>query len=264
VTGLDGNGNVTLMQLSTDGGKTFAPTTYRAENVSGTTLPPQSATNFDLGNGLTFTFHPAQTGQLAATVGDAFSFIATASSANGGTGVNLLQLNNGSTGTIGMGQLVQDGDTSATLGAANMQVTLGFGERGTNGGLTTGTSRFTTATSQSAISANGELIDATVGAGLDVTTQADAQSAIGIIDTAINAVSGTRAQLGALQNRLTHTMNNLMVESENLNAAQSRIMDVDVAGETVNMTKDQILTQAGVSVLAQANQQPQMVLKLLQ
>jgi flagellin len=264
VTGIDGNGNVAQIQLSTDGGKTYSPMTYRAENVTGTTLPPQSVTSFDLGNGLTFTVHPAQAGQLAATVGDAFSFIATASSANGGTGVNLLQLNNGATGTIGMGQLVQDGDTSAMLGTANMQVTLGFGKRGTSGGLTNGTSRFTTATSQSALFANGELIDATVGAGLDVTTQADSESAIGLIDTAINTVSATRAQLGALQNRLAHTMNNLMVESENLNAAQSRIMDVDVAGETVTMTKDQILSQAGVSVLAQANQQPQMVLKLLQ
>ena len=99
---------------------------------------------------------------------------------------------------------------------------------------------------------------------LDVTTQANAQSAISTIDAAINTVSLARAQMGAIQNRLQHTINNLSVGSENLNAAQSRIQDVDVAAETVNMTKDQILEQAGISVLSQANQQPQMVLKLLQ
>ncbi|NLJ30581.1 MAG: flagellin protein, partial [Clostridiales bacterium] len=84
------------------------------------------------------------------------------------------------------------------------------------------------------------------------------------IDNAINQVSGTRADLGALQNRLEHTVNNLGVTSENLTSAESRIRDVDMAKEMMEMTKNNILSQAAQSMLAQANTQPQNVLKLLQ
>ena len=83
------------------------------------------------------------------------------------------------------------------------------------------------------------------------------------IDTAINAVSTARANFGAVQNRLDHTLNNLTNYEENLSASQSQIKDVDMASEMVNFTKLQILQQAGTSMLAQANQQPQSVLKLL-
>jgi len=83
-----------------------------------------------------------------------------------------------------------------------------------------------------------------------------------IADT-INDVSKMRANLGAAQNRLDHTIENINVTSENLSASESRIRDADVANETAEMTKAQILMQAGVSVLAQANQMPQMTLKLL-
>ncbi|MEG2916137.1 MAG: flagellin, partial [Oscillospiraceae bacterium] len=88
--------------------------------------------------------------------------------------------------------------------------------------------------------------------------------AIGIIDDAINSVSGTRADLGALQNRLEHTVNNLSTTSENLTAAESRIRDVDMAKEMMDFTKNNILSQAAQAMLAQANQQPQGVLQLLQ
>ena len=72
-----------------------------------------------------------------------------------------------------------------------------------------------------------------------------------------------RGGLGAVQNRLQSTINNLQVAVENTSAANSRIVDVDVAAETANMTRAQILTQAGVSILSQANQSPQLALKLL-
>ena len=83
------------------------------------------------------------------------------------------------------------------------------------------------------------------------------------IDTAINNLSTARSTFGAVQNRLEHTLNNLATYEENLSASQSQIKDVDMAAEMVNFTKLQILQQAGTAMLAQANQSPQSVLKLL-
>jgi flagellin len=90
-----------------------------------------------------------------------------------------------------------------------------------------------------------------------------ANSNLSVIDVAINAVSSFRGELGAKQNALEHTMASLNVASENQAAAESRIRDLDVANETVNFTKLQILQQAGTAVLAQANSSPQSVLQLL-
>ena len=89
------------------------------------------------------------------------------------------------------------------------------------------------------------------------------QRSITTIDAAINAVSGQRADLGAVQNRLQHTVNSLSVAAENASAAESRIRDTDMAKEMTAFTRSQILQQAGVSMLAQANSAPQSVLKLL-
>ncbi|MNC59162.1 putative flagellin YvzB [compost metagenome] len=102
----------------------------------------------------------------------------------------------------------------------------------------------------------------TLGA-VAIGTQAGANSALAILDTAITAVSAERAKLGANQNRLEHTINNLGTTSENLSAAESRIRDVDMAKEMMAQTKNNILAQAAQAMLAQANQQPQGVLQLL-
>ena len=98
---------------------------------------------------------------------------------------------------------------------------------------------------------------------VDVTSIASAQSAIQRIDAAIDQVTSTRADMGALQNRFQSTISNLQNVGENLSAARSRIMDADFAAETANMTKNQILQQAGTAMLAQANSLPQSVLSLL-
>jgi Flagellin and related hook-associated proteins len=105
--------------------------------------------------------------------------------------------------------------------------------------------------------------DGSVQNGTGVTTQDGANSAITIIDDAINAVSSERSKLGAYQNRLEHTIANLGVSAENLQAAESRIRDVDMAQEMMNFTKFQILQQASTAMLAQANLAPQSVLQLL-
>ena len=100
--------------------------------------------------------------------------------------------------------------------------------------------------------------------GIDVSTQTAANNAIETISTAIDTVSTERSKLGAVQNRLDHTINNLTATSENLSAAESRIRDVDMAQEMMEFTKNNILSQAATSMLAQANQMPQSVLQLLQ
>jgi len=99
--------------------------------------------------------------------------------------------------------------------------------------------------------------------GISVSGQSGAASAITTIDSGIAKVSAERSKLGAVQNRLEHTINNLSATEENLTAANSRIRDVDMAKEMMNMSKQQILSQAGTAMLAQANQMPQGVLQLL-
>jgi len=112
-----------------------------------------------------------------------------------------------------------------------------------------------------AVSFNG------ISAGILGTSSLDlvnsASTAITSLDTAIQTVSTNRANLGAVQNRLEHTISNLSVATENLSASESRIRDTDMAQEMVSFTRSQILTQAGTAMLAQANQAPQQVLQLL-
>ena len=100
--------------------------------------------------------------------------------------------------------------------------------------------------------------------GIDISNQAGAKAAVDKIKAAINTVSSTRGDLGAIQNRLEHTINNLSVTSENMTAAESRIRDVDMANEMMAYTKNNILVQSSQAMLAQANQIPQGVLQLLQ
>jgi len=106
--------------------------------------------------------------------------------------------------------------------------------------------------------------DVNVEYALDVSTTTKASNAIKVLDSAISTVSAERSKMGAYQNRLEHTINNLGTTSENLSAAESRIRDVDMAKEMMEFTKNNILSQAAQSMLAQANQQPQSVLQLLQ
>ena len=115
---------------------------------------------------------------------------------------------------------------------------------------------------------DGEVITvSTISLGQGVPPAAFQMTAAGAdiseIDAAIDAVSSQRAQFGAVQNRLEHTLSNLAIYQENLTSSESRIRDVDMAAEMVNFTKLQILQQSGTAMLAQANQTPQSVLQLL-
>ena len=110
---------------------------------------------------------------------------------------------------------------------------------------------------------NNAQLDSLGIAGLDYTTKEGAQEALNALDNAQNSVNGMRANLGALQNRLTSTVDNLGVLEENMSASNSRIRDTDVAMASSEMTRNNILLQAGTSTLAQANSMNQLALKLI-
>jgi len=156
---------------------------------------------------------------------------------------------------------LDDGSGSVTL--TNGDVALANGDKIA---FDVTQSDYESGTSEAATDSNGDGkidTDAKVAKGIDVRTQENADKAISILDEAIAKTSAERSKLGALQNRLDHTINNLNTAEENLTAAESRISDVDMAKEMMNMSKQQILSQAGTAMMAQANQLPQGVLQLL-
>ena len=111
----------------------------------------------------------------------------------------------------------------------------------------------------------GSMSTASLGVGtISIGTAAGAKAALKSIDAAIEKVSTQRAELGAVQNRMEYAIENLSTTAENLTSAESRIRDVDMASEMVNFTKNNILQQSAMAMLAQANQQPQQILSLLQ
>ncbi|MEC0296980.1 flagellin Hag [Peribacillus frigoritolerans] len=173
------------------------------------------------------------------------------------TEFNTQKLLNGSknTATAGTGLQFQIGANE------NQSLTLEIGDmRAAALGLT-GTAGDTGFTAANGVS---DGTNSTPGeAGLDVSTAANASAAITAIQGAIDTVSAERSKLGANQNRLEHTINNLGTSSENLTAAESRVRDTDMAKTMMEQTKNSILAQASQAMLAQANQQPQGVLQLL-
>jgi len=144
-------------------------------------------------------------------------------------------------------------DTSATSMRLAGQLTFNSSSAFS---VTESAANFMTATT-----ANGSTL-ASVGS-IDITSQSGANNAIQIIDSSLDFVNGLRAKLGATQNRVESTISNLMTTSENLTAARSRIQDADFAAETASLTRSQVLQQAGMAMLAQANAQPNQVLTLL-
>jgi len=123
--------------------------------------------------------------------------------------------------------------------------------------------RNVTANDRISININSAQADKLNVATLSIGSKGGAQLALSSLDTALRSVSSIRASLGAYENRLTSTISNLGIAQENVSAANSRIRDMDAAQETSNLTKAQILLQAGVSVLAQANAVPQVALSLI-
>lgn len=170
--------------------------------------------------------------------------------------------------TVGVHGFLEDGTTAGTVRTLEVAKS--------EGSVITGHLDYTTALPQTAtigINSSGNIASAnnatmattaTTIATLDIGTASGAQSAISVIDAALATVSSDRANLGAIQNRFESIVSNLSTNAENQSAARSRIMDADFAVETASLTRGQILQQAGIAVLAQANAAPQNVLALLQ
>ena len=162
----------------------------------------------------------------------------------------------GAAGSLTSTQQVADKLNSDTGFAASFRATVNQSNElvvnATNGGTLDTTAPGTGGAAGSAVSG-----------GISFSTAANARNAIDTIDTQIVQVSTARANLGAIQNRFEHTINNLNVAVENLSASESRIRDTDMASEMMSFTRAQILSQAGTAMLAQANQAPQSVLQLL-
>jgi len=121
----------------------------------------------------------------------------------------------------------------------------------------------TVANSGLTVATNTVALAGTAIANVDISDVAGANTALAAIDAALTSINSSRAALGAVQNRFASTIDNLMTTSENLTASRSRIMDADFAAETANLSRAQILQQAGTAMVAQANQLPQGVLALL-
>ena len=167
------------------------------------------------------------------------------------------ELNGISSRTQFNGKTLIDGSYSGSASALSLQI-------GANTGQTISVDiQGTSALNLGVAASSGSTATFGVAFGNATVSSTDFNNALASIDTAINTVSGLRANLGAVQNRLQHTVANLGVSAENLAASESRIRDTDMAKEMTSFTRSQILQQAGVSMLAQANQAPQSVLKLL-
>jgi len=167
---------------------------------------------------------------------------------------------------IGIGVFSSTGTGAQTISFDGNTVT----ESGTNDAVKTGTVNVSsgrgtiTTANLDAEAAAASTSSFTSLAAVNVTSSAGASAAITVVDAALDSINASRANLGAIQNRFESTISNLQQTSENLSASRSRVLDADFAAETASLTRAQILQQAGVSILSQANQQPQSVLALLQ
>jgi len=251
-------------------GLTASATTTATEaaafsNVGGAAATTASTFNLTI-NGIAIY---AGTGNVAAG--------SSVTAANVATQVNLYSSQTGVTASVSGGKLSFTAADGRDI-AISQAITLGTGASGTGvDSSVVATTRGTIALSASSNITVGGAGAADIGftagtialgaqtlANSNVLTVAAANATIAAVDSALTTVSGFQSQLGAIQNRFTSTVSNLQAVTQNLQASRSTILDADFAAETANLTKAQVLQQAGISVLAQANAAPQSILKLLQ
>ncbi|MEL7187222.1 MAG: flagellin [Pseudomonadota bacterium] len=246
---LDGSFGTATFQVGANVGETIAVSlttdvtasalgTVNTINGAAFDMTDATATNFALlefGDGSDADFYGTATVAAGATIQEAAEAINGANVAGVSAFVN----------TAGTLQILNSNDGNVTV-----TETVAAGANAT--GLT------------GVVTADEAAASATTLEGVGVDTVANANFAIARIDSALTAVNGLRGNLGAIQNRFESTIVNLQTVSENLSASRGRIQDADFAAETAALTKAQILQQAGVAVLSQANAQPQLALSLLQ
>jgi len=248
-----------VVSVDVSGASAATGYTFSSDTTAGTITLTQVNTS-GVTTGLSQTLNASAMGWAATTGGTA-----SLNFSQFGVKVNL----------AGAGAMTAVDLTGSFLAARNLSVDTATGngtatlQTGANQGDSTAVSfvdtRLTSASQAAMIDLNSKLGSySTAALGTDATAaRTAAGNLINSLDGALAYISSSRATLGAAQNRLQHTIANLGTTSENLSASNSRIRDVDVATESSNMAKNQVLEQAGVSVLAQANQLPQLALKLL-
>jgi len=198
----------------------------------------------------------AQGANVAAAINAVSAASGVTAAANAGTGVITLTAADGRdiaiTGTVtntGLSAATTHGTvTLAASGVTSTSITVG--------GTTPGNAGLVAATTASTLTGTAVSL-------LDISSVSGANTALASVDSALSAISSARASLGAIQNRFSSTITNLQTTSENLSASRSRITDADFAQETANLSRAQVLQQAGTAMVAQANQLPQQVLTLL-
>ena len=246
---------------STGGSKVLAATT----KFDQTTAPLTATQTAGADAKVEYDFQNMKKDKVFTVNGEKFVFATTGKQFD--SDVNVLAIAGASPQDAEVGQMA--GMIANKLGLSDEQVKnagtkITFSASAGNGGLTLQIGDTADKFNQMTVSVGDMHADALGIADIDISTQAGAKAAVDKIKSAINSVSSTRGDLGAIQNRLEHTINNLSVSAENMTAAESRIRDVDMANEMMAYTKNNILVQSSQAMLAQANQLPQGVLQLLQ
>ncbi|MCS0581364.1 flagellin [Massilia pinisoli] len=290
------NGSVGTAKISTTAGdtaQTIAANINAATGSTGVTASASTSASLSLGANESYQFTMKSNNSTAvtisfstgATVGNASDFasgIAAINAQTANTGVtaeydkanNSIKLTNSTGNDINLANTNAAGNTTfnvdsykangSLVGAYDMKAAAATAV--VNGNVTLDSANsfsMTDAGSGLALSAGGTSSKLQSVASIDISSYSGAQTAIKVADAALAAVNNQRAQYGALQNRFSSTISNLASSTENLSASRSRITDTDFAAETANMTRSQILQQAGTSMLAQANSLPNGVLSLL-
>jgi flagellin len=256
VTVPGGNGTITNLTASVNGGA-FVNLGPIAENPGGSWMNIWTAIEAQFPGAVGQFSHQLFTNggntirfAIGGSAPDAATASANQSTLMTQTGLSAAQLGSQAVaGAMGVAAVAADNHGTVTLSSTSASGIVLGGNAVASGGFTAGTINATATSSNIA--------------SLDVQTAASATNAITTIDTALATVNAARANLGAIQNRFASVVSTLQTTSENLSAAKSRIMDTDFAAETANMTRGNILQQAGTAMLAQANQLPSMVLSLL-
>ncbi len=251
---IDGSGNFTFTIGDTSSDVSLVTDKNSLLSEINNAISAYDAANTSTPSGLAATLSPSATGSDPATVSGSG---ALAGGAAADTTKTLVTFS-----SDGVSQDVLVDDTATSVSGTGAFAGLSF--QTSNVATANGTINIAQQNSAAATFANNEkTAEAVTAKGIDISTQAAANTSITAINNAIEKVSAERSKLGANQNRLEHTINNLKTSSENLTAAESRVRDVDMAKEMMNQTKNSILAQAAQAMLAQSNQTPQGVLQLL-
>ncbi|MCG2582890.1 flagellin [Massilia sp. TS11] len=293
-TGLTIAGNGATSTVSYTAGSSAKAIATAVNGVTATTGVTATATtkltlNNATSNTGTFTFKLVGANSasspvtISATVSTATDLSAVAQAINGQSGTTGVTATSDKAGNLVLSSASGDDIKLLDTGAGANNSLVGFTAQGydtttaavtiaANGGVAVGGKLSFSSSSGFTVSdsaANTSIVAASTGSSLqavsaiDISTVDGANAAIATVDAALTSISNNRAALGAIQNRFASTISNLQSTSENLSAARSRIQDTDFASETANLTRGQILQQAGTAILAQANSLPNNVLTLL-